>query len=130
MSAGAVAGSCACGRVSFELEFPTRFVSHCHCASCRRAHGAAFVTYAGVPSKQFRWTAGADSLRAWETPSGATRKFCTECGSTLTYEGPKWAGEIHAVVGNLDGDLDQMPKGHAFADEAPTWCPITDDLPR
>lgn len=124
-----VRGSCACRSLEFELTFPTRFVAHCHCEACRRAHGAGLVTYAGVPEAQFRWLK-TESRVTWKTPSGAEREFCSVCGSTLTYRGPKWPGEIHAVVGNLDGDVDQAPKGHAFADEAPIWCPITDDLPR
>lgn len=40
-------GRCACGRVRFVARFPSRFNAHCHCESCRRAHGAAFVTWAG-----------------------------------------------------------------------------------
>ncbi len=130
MSEASVTGSCACGLIRYELQFPTRFVSHCHCENCRRAHGAAFVTFAGVPAEQFRWLEGEASLRSWKSPAGSIRRFCGDCGSTLTYEGPKWAGEMHAVVGNIDGELDQPPTRHAFADEAPSWCPITDDLPR
>ena len=129
-AAGGTTGSCACGSLRFALEFPTRFVAHCHCEACRRAHGAAFVTWAGVPAERFRWTGDTGTLRSWGTPSGATRRFCGTCGSTLTYEGPKYPGEVHVAVANLDGEPDRPPKGHAFANEAPRWCPITDDLPR
>ena len=51
-SAVAAHGGCHCGAVRFVARFPSRFVAHCHCASCRRAHGAAFVTWAGFPSAQ------------------------------------------------------------------------------
>ena len=37
-----------CGRVGFVARFPSRFVAHCHCESCRRAHSAAFVTWVGL----------------------------------------------------------------------------------
>ena len=125
-----VRGSCACRALEYELTLPTRFVSHCHCENCRRAHGAGFVTWAGVPSARFRWVSETGTLRAWDTPTGSRREFCTVCGTTLTYAGPKWAGEVHVVVASLDGPVDKLPQGHAFADEAPDWCPITDELPR
>jgi hypothetical protein len=34
------------------------------------------------------------------------------------------------MVANLLDSLDQLPEMHYFADRAPAWCPITDDLPR
>ena len=60
-------GKCHCGAVRFTAEFPTRFVAHCHCESCRRAHGAAFVTWVGFPAQQVRITEGADAVATFET---------------------------------------------------------------
>jgi hypothetical protein len=64
------------------------------------------------------------------TETDAVRSFCRRCGTTFLYESPRWAGEVHVAVANLIDPLDQLPKGHAYADRAPTWCPITDALPR
>lgn len=126
-----VEGACACGGVRLRLDLPTRFVAHCHCANCRRAHGAGFVTFAGVPAAQLGWTAGEDLLAAWKTDTGATRRFCGRCGTTLTYEGPRWPDEIHVVVACLDGELDRAPQGHAYADRKADWIDLPDDgLPR
>ena len=38
-------GKCLCGAVRFRMRFPSKWVAHCHCTMCRRAHGAAFVTF-------------------------------------------------------------------------------------
>lgn len=38
-------GRCLCGALQFSVRFPTKWVAHCHCTMCRRAHGAAFVTW-------------------------------------------------------------------------------------
>ena len=130
MSPKSVPGSCLCGSVRFEVTPPARFVAHCHCHNCRRAHGAAFVTWAGFPDGQFRVTAGDGELQRYQTDTDATRSFCGRCGSTLLFASPRWAGEVHVVLANLDGDLGQRPTGHAYADRATTWCPILDDLPR
>jgi hypothetical protein len=43
-------GACLCGAVQFELQLPATWVAHCHCTMCRRAHGAAFVTWVSVPT--------------------------------------------------------------------------------
>jgi hypothetical protein len=92
-----VEGACLCGAVRYELTMPSRFCAHCHCQNCRRAQGAAFVTYAGFKREQVEIT-GAQDLQRYETDTGATRSVCRHCGSTLFYEGPRWPGEVHVVL--------------------------------
>jgi hypothetical protein len=123
-------GGCYCGAVRFEVTLPTRFCAHCHCDNCRGAHGAAFVTWAGYPDAQFRLTAGEDVLRRYETETGATRSFCGRCGTTLLYQSPRWAGEVHVARNNIEGDIDRLPGAHVYVDHGASWFEITDDLPR
>lgn len=123
-------GSCYCGQVRFEAEPPSKFVGHCHCNNCRRAHGAGFVTWAGFPAAQVRVTAGEELLSRYHTETEATRTFCRNCGTPLFFESPRWAGEIHVAAAGLLDPLDRLPQGHAYADRSPDWCPITDGLPR
>jgi hypothetical protein len=123
-------GACLCGTVRFEVAPPTLFCGHCHCSTCRRAHGAAFVTWVGVPEKQFRFTAGEGDVARYATETGATRTFCRRCGSTLLYQGPRWAGEVHVARGNIPGAIDRDPGGHAYVDHRAAWWNIDDDLPR
>jgi len=130
MTRARVTGSCSCGGVRFEVEPPPLFVSHCHREACRRAHGAGFVTFAGFSGERFHIVAGEDELARFDTDSGARRSFCSTCGSTLPYEGPRWPGQIHVALAHLHESLGRLPESHAFADEAPDWCPILDDLPR
>jgi hypothetical protein len=130
MSSPAVRGACLCGEVRFEAELPPLWFSHCHCESCRRAHGAGVVTFAGFPSECFRLTAGAERVGRYRQENGTTRSFCSTCGSTFLCEGPRWPGESHVAVGTLLDSLDGLPAGHAYADRSPDWCPITDDLPQ
>lgn len=124
-----IPGSCLCGAVRFLVHPPSRFVSHCHCDNCRRAHGAAFVTWVGVPDGQLELTAQ-DALREYATETGATRSFCGTCGTPLFYRGPRWPDETHVAAACLTGPLDRAPKVRVYADRAPAWAPITDDLPR
>ncbi len=41
-----------CGRVRFVARSPSRFCCHCHCESCRRSHGAGYVTWVGYKTPQ------------------------------------------------------------------------------
>ena len=119
-----------CGRVRYEAELPTKWVAHCHCENCRRAHGAGLVTWAGFPTEKVRFVAGEAELVDYFTETEATRRFCGRCGSTLTYASPRWPDELHLAVANLLDPLDQLPAGHAYSDRSPDWCPIHDDLKR
>jgi hypothetical protein len=130
MSASTVEGTCTCGKVRFELTLPTNWVAHCHCENCRRAHGAGFVTYAGIPKDAFRFLQGEEQLTRFESDSNSYRRFCSTCGSTLLFAGERWPDEVHVIVANLLGPLDKLPGAHAYSDRAPDWCPVTDELPR
>ncbi len=114
----------------YEASLPSKWVGHCHCETCRRAHGAGVVTYAGFEADQGRFVAGESDLRLYRSETGAVRRFCAHCGSTISYEGPRWASELHLTVANLLDPLDREPAGHAYADRAPDWCPILDELKR
>ncbi len=124
-----VRGGCQCDAVSFELELPSKFCAHCHCSNCRRAHGAAFVTYAGFSRAQMQLSGG-DRLVRYVTDTGATRSFCGRCGSTLFYEGPRWPDEIHVALACIRDEIDRAPDAHVYADQKAPWWEITDSLPR
>ena len=74
----AAEGHCLCGAVRYELDFQIEATSNCHCRYCRRAHGAAFVTTALVPTRALRITTGEQSIARHEG-----RYFCSICGSRL-----------------------------------------------
>ena len=130
MSGDVRRGGCLCGAVRFEVTPPPRFVAHCHCKTCSRAHGAGVVTWAGFPDERFRVSGGEPALRHYRTETDATRSFCSICGTTMLYRSPRWSGEVHVALACLDDSLDELPSGHAYADRAAAWLPILDDLPR
>ena len=125
-----VQGACLCRAVRFEIALPSRFCAHCHCQNCRRAHGAAFVTFAGFPAGQVAIVSGAANLTRYRTDTDATRTFCSTCGSTLFYEGPRWEGELHVARANIDGEIDRAPSAHVYVDHGASWWAITDSLER
>ncbi len=130
-------GRCLCGAVRIALEPPTLFASNCHCESCRRSHGAAFVTWTGVPDERFRVVQGEAVVTRFESSAGAYRCFCSTCGTFMyTYyesvhaDFGDAAGSTYVPVAVLDDPLDRAPDSHVSFEEAVAWFPFQDGLPR
>lgn len=130
-------GGCFCGRVRFEVSFPSRFCSHCHCDHCRRAHAAAYVTYLGFRSRQVQLLAGKSVLMTYryryrfrEKTVFSYRKFCGRCGTTLFFESTRWPGETHVARAAIPGKADREPALHFYYDRRPRWSRLHDDLPK
>lgn len=130
MAKKTVEASCLCKAVRLRAELPPLRVGHCHCVNCRRAHGAGFWTWAAFRTEQVEVIAGEPELARYVSDTAATRCFCRICGSTLIYSSPRWPGTIDLSVANFDGPLGMEPSHHTYAERAPAWCPILDDLPR
>ncbi|MCP4899000.1 MAG: GFA family protein [bacterium] len=126
----AIRGSCLCGAVTFKLHTPTKFFSHCHCETCRRAHGAAFVSWTGVPDDCFEWLTGAEQLTGYRSSEHATRSFCSRCGTHVRYVSTDWPGTVYVPVATLSDPMDRDPEDHIHAGEAVSWCSLNDELPR
>jgi hypothetical protein len=121
-------GACRCGAVKFEFDPPSKFCVHCHCESCRRSHGAAFVTWIGTHQDRFRLLTGKESLTRYTSSRGATRSFCATCGSMMFFESPQWAGEVHVARSQILGTTDRMPTAHVNFRERVPWLQVTDEL--
>jgi hypothetical protein len=125
-----VQGQCYCGSIRFELLFPTLSCSHCHCEDCRRTHGAAFVTWTDVPTKQFRFLSGENKLKKFESHPGIRWGFCSECGTSLFYDCDETPEKIYVTVASLDGPIDREPDRHYSFEEHVSWLKTSDSLPK
>ena len=119
---GCVAGGCLCGSVRFSVELPPRWVAHCHCSRCRRAHGAGFVTWVGIEQDRFRLLEGAERLKVYQSSADATRSFCGVCGSSLFFQSGNWPGEIHVTLASLDSPTGLEPQAHAYWGSRVAWA--------
>lgn len=116
---------CHCGGVEIEAEFPSRFVAHCYCHSCRVAHAAGVVTWIGFKRAQVRFTRGEELLRDYVSSPGTHRRFCGRCGTRVTFESGRenWADEVHLPLALFVTPVDRAPQGNSFATERPDWAP-------
>jgi len=125
-----LSGSCLCGRVRYEIHGKLGPVGHCHCATCRKAQGGAFVTNAPVRLKYFRLVSGSDSVSEYESSPGKKRCFCRNCGSPLWSRRESEPDIVRIRLGLLDSDPERRPLGHVWVSEKATWFEITDTLPQ
>jgi len=123
-----IEGHCLCRRIRFELAAAPLIVL-CHCSICRRATGGPFEAAATVPTADFRWIAGADEIRIFESSPGVERSFCPSCGCRAPSRSRD--RDIYFVpAGLLDGDLADTRALHIFVGSKAPWWEIHDDWPQ
>jgi len=123
-------GSCLCGAVRFGARLPSKWVAHCHCTRCQRAHGAPFVTWAGFEQSQVEVTDPGALLHWYDAPEGGSRGFCSRCGSPMFFRSERWAGELHIARALFTEAVDREPQAHVFYDSRVPWVNVADDLPK
>jgi hypothetical protein len=125
-----IRGSCLCGGVRFEILGKPGRSSHCHCSMCRKAHGAAFGTYAAVRNEDFKLLSGAALIARYPSSPGVVRTFCSRCGSTLQFISDKRPDIVDVALGVLDDDPGIRVPHHIFVASKAPWTEIADGLPQ
>jgi hypothetical protein len=115
-------GSCFCGAVQFRIALPPIWVAHCHCSMCRRAQGAAYVTWVGADEAKFVLESGADVLSRFKSSPPAVRSFCSRCGTPLFFQSTRWPGEVHVTLASLESSAGLEPQSNAYWDDRVPWA--------
>ena len=123
-----LSGRCECGRVRFEVHGEIEDFSHCHCSQCRRLHGAAYATFAGVRRQDFRYTRGEDAIASYASSERNTRIFCAACGSALLVDPKGEPAMLYLSMSAVEGNPDRPEAYHAWAGSKAPWHEITDGL--
>ena len=125
-------GGCYCGAVRYEISGPPDWSGHCHCRSCQRALGGAFVTWAKVAAENFTVISG--KIKHIEKSEGIKRGFCGDCGTTLTYdaasevEGQDWSADAWFSAATLDDPGIAEPAAHIYVSHQQPWIRLDDGL--
>jgi hypothetical protein len=125
-----IKGHCECGRVSYQADAEISDFSHCHCSQCRRLHGAAFASFAGVPKDSFSYLSGAADIKIYQSSPSHDRVFCATCGSNILVALDSEPEQLYLCMGTMDGDLALPPGYHIYVGSKASWHDITDDLPQ
>ena len=123
-------GSCLCGSVSYEITASLGIAEHCHCAMCRKAHGAAFSTKALAPTEALIVTSGSELISKYQSSPNREKCFCARCGSQLFIRRLDQPESTAVTLGTVDGDPHARPERHVFVASKAPWYDIEDTLPR
>ena len=124
-----ITGKCECGSVRYEVDGEIMDFSHCHCSQCRRLHGAAFATFAGVQRSKFRYLSGESDLKVYASSDMSDRVFCGNCGSNIMVDVATEPEELYLAMGTVDGDPVCPPGYHIYVGSKAPWHEINDNLP-
>lgn len=128
MSEGPVyEGGCLCRAIRWRASGDPLHRVVCHCRSCRLAAGSNGVPFATFPSGAFTFS-GAEPSRYASSPL-VVRTFCGRCGTSLTYEHERRAGEIDVTLGTLDDPARIEPDRHIWMEDAAPWEARAQEFP-
>lgn len=121
-----IKGHCECSRVSFEADSEITDYSHCHCSQCRRMHGAAFATFAGVASDKFSYVSGESDVTFYASSHNHNRAFCSVCGSNIGVELTDFPEEFYVSMSAIEGNPDKPDGYHIYVGSKAPWYEIND----
>ena len=117
-----VSGSCLCGAVEIEIDFPAFWAWHDHSAASRRAHGAAYATYIGSWRKHARVVKGQRSIARFEdAKTESTRSFCSRCGTPVLYERKRSPHMVNISRALFGGRTGREPRYHFAIEKLQDW---------
>lgn len=125
-----IEGFCECRRIRFEVDGDINDFSHCHCSQCRRMHGAAYATFAGIARDKFRYVSGEKDVSSYASSDSHQRYFCSNCGSNIMVALDDEPDNYYVSMSMIEGDPTRPPGYHIYVGSKAPWHEITDDLPQ
>ena len=125
-------GGCECAKVRYRLLSPPMFVHCCHCTSCQRETGSAFVINALIEPDRVELLAGRPEsvLTPSESGKGQAIWRCPGCRVALwsNYGGAR--DRIRFVrVGTLDAPGRLPPDVHIYTRSKLPWVRLPEGVP-
>jgi hypothetical protein len=117
-------GGCLCGAVRFVATGQPKWVSWCHCQSCRKHSGAPVSVFAAFERSAYTVTKG--EITKFNSSPGTRRGFCAKCGSTLTCESERRPTETHFHIGAFVEAAQLQQTRHIFPEERLPWLQLGD----
>jgi len=121
-----ITGHCECNKITYQIDGEINDYSHCHCSQCRRLHGAAFVSFAGVQRKEFSYLSGESELAHYASSTTHDRVFCSNCGSNILVALDDEPDALYVSMGTINGKPKLPPAYHIFVASKAPWYTITD----
>ncbi|BFM51340.1 GFA family protein [Marinomonas sp. THO17] len=120
--------SCLCAGVTFSAQGFGDLVANCHCAMCRKFHGAAFATLVEV--KGLKWLSGQDLLKNYRAANGTVRTFCGCCGASIGFRSKDAAmDDMEIAISLFDQAIPVRVDAEIYTHYKANWCVLLEDVP-
>jgi hypothetical protein len=123
-------GGCACGAVRYRLESEPMFVHCCHCLSCQRQTGSAFVINLLIEADRVTVVSGAPVVVDAPRDDGSAQRIyrCPDCQVAVfsEYSAP---AVLFVRGGTLDAPGEVEPDVHIFTRSKVDWVRLPEDVP-
>jgi hypothetical protein len=123
-------GGCACGAVRYRLASDPLFIHCCHCLSCQRQTGSAFVINLLIEANRVELLTGEPQPVDVPRDDGSTQRIfrCPNCQVAVysQYGRP----EVHFVRGGtLDRPSEVTPDVHIYTRSKLPWISLPEGVP-
>ena len=118
-------GGCLCGDARYTASGEPQATAICHCRSCQKAVGAESVAWACFKPEQVRWQG--DTRKTFESSEGVERSFCSNCGTSLSYQAT--GHTLDLPMASLDDPEALKPEREVFLSHRISWNARDGDLP-
>jgi hypothetical protein len=108
-----MAGGCMCGRVRYTAAINGLGAYLCHCRMCQRSSGNVSLAMKNVRRADVSWEREPDY---YQSSPIARRGFCSECGTSLTFEYLEGSEKMDLIVGSFDDPAPFVPNSHFGAE--------------
>jgi hypothetical protein len=116
-------GSCLCGSVKYTTTADFEMSGNCHCKTCKRMMGGAFLAVAVIDEKSFDLVQGADAIVRYEVTERLQKNFCGTCGTPIFNQHTLIPGKALVYVGSLDDPSRVVPTFNIHCENMLPWVP-------
>lgn len=121
-------GGCLCGTIKYRATAdPVRQLA-CHCTTCQRVSGSAFLSFVHFPKEAFEWDG--PEPKFWPSTVESERGFCPDCGSQVALREEVLPDRVQVTLGSLDQRLRIKLDDHVFWRSRLPWVEFDDDTPK
>jgi hypothetical protein len=124
-------GGCLCGKVRYEISAQPVDSMNCHCRTCQKWVGTAYLAFLWIPADALTITGDYKEFTTLAASgNNVYRGFCPECGTALFGRYGRFATVRPVAAATLDDPSVFKPQKDIWVADAQPWDIMNPDLPK